>query len=82
VPQLRQPYIVALTADALEGRREYYLEIGMDDYLSKPMSIDSLVKTIEHYSAVKELAASSARTPAVIAVEVLNKKGTQDETTG
>jgi PAS domain S-box-containing protein len=73
VPQKRQPYIIALTADALEGRREFYLEIGMDDYLSKPMSIDSLVKTIEHYSAVKDLAASSARTPAVIAVEVLNK---------
>ncbi len=77
MPQKHQPYIVALTADALEGRREFYLEIGMDDYLSKPMSIDSLVKTIEHYSAVKELAASSARTPAVIAVEVLNKSVNQ-----
>ena len=79
VPQKHQPYIVALTADALEGRREFYLEIGMDDYLSKPMSIDSLVKAIEHYTAVKELAASSARTPAVIAVEVLNKNVNQAE---
>jgi PAS domain S-box-containing protein len=79
VPQKRQPYIVALTADALEGRREFYLEIGMDDYLSKPMGIDSLVKAIEHYSAVKELAASSARTPAVIAVEVLHKSVDQGE---
>jgi ActR/RegA family two-component response regulator len=52
----------------------------MDDYLSKPMSIDSLVKAIEHYSAVKELAASSARTPAVIAVEVLNKGTIQADT--
>jgi PAS domain S-box-containing protein len=77
VLQKHQPYIIALTADALEGRREFYLEIGMDDYLSKPMSIDSLVKAIEHYSAVKELAASSARTPAVIAVEVLNKSVNQ-----
>jgi signal transduction histidine kinase/CheY-like chemotaxis protein len=77
MPHKHQPYIVALTADAQEGRREFYLEIGMDDYLSKPMSIDSLVKTIEHYSAVKELAASSARTPAVIAVEVLNKSVSQ-----
>ena len=79
VPQKRQPYIVALTADALEGRREFYLEIGMDDYLSKPMGIDSLVKAIEHYLAVKELAASSARTPAVINVEVLNKVVIQRE---
>ena len=79
VPQKHQPYIVALTADALEGRREFYLEIGMDDYLSKPMGIDSLVKAIEHYWAVKELGASSARTPAVIAVEVLNKSVIQRE---
>jgi HPt (histidine-containing phosphotransfer) domain-containing protein len=79
LPQKRQPYIIALTADALEGRREFYLEIGMDDYLSKPMGIDSLVKAIEHYWAVKELAASSARTPAVIAVEVLNKGVIQRE---
>ncbi|MGD0003525.1 MAG: response regulator [Anaerolineaceae bacterium] len=79
VPQKRQPYIVALTADALEGRREFYLEIGMDDYLSKPMGIDNLVKAIEHYWAVRELAASSARTPAVIAVETLNKNVIQRE---
>ena len=79
VPQKHQPYIIALTADALEGRREFYLEIGMDDYLSKPMSIDSLVKAVEHYLAVKELAASSARTPAVIAVEVLNQSVNQAE---
>jgi CheY-like chemotaxis protein/HPt (histidine-containing phosphotransfer) domain-containing protein len=73
LPQYRQPYIIALTADALEGRREFYLEVGMDDYLSKPMGIDHLVKAIDHYWAVKELAASSALTPAVIAVEVLDK---------
>ena len=79
VPQKRQPYIVALTADALEGRREFYLEIGMDDYLSKPMGIDNLVKAIEHYWAVRELAASSARTPAVIAVETLSKGVVQRE---
>jgi len=79
VPQKRQPYIVALTADALEGRREFYLENGMDDYLSKPMGIDNLVKAIEHYWAVRELAASSARTPAVIEVETLNRSVIQRE---
>jgi PAS domain S-box-containing protein len=79
VPQKRQPYIVALTADALEGRREFYLENGMDDFLSKPMGIDNLVKAIDHYWAVRELAASSARTPAVIAVETLNRSVIQRE---
>jgi signal transduction histidine kinase len=41
------PKIVALTADVLKGEREKCLEIGMDDYATKPIKIDVLKKIIE-----------------------------------
>jgi DNA-binding response OmpR family regulator len=39
--------IIALTAYALQGDREKYLSVGMDDYISKPVQINSLLETIE-----------------------------------
>jgi PAS domain S-box-containing protein len=44
-----QPYIIALTANALKGDRERFLAAGMDSYLSKPVRMDDLAEAINNY---------------------------------
>ena len=45
--------IIALTANALEGDKEKFLSVGMNDYLAKPINIDNLDKIIKYYMIQK-----------------------------
>jgi two-component system, cell cycle response regulator DivK len=39
--------VLALTAQAMKGDRERFIEAGFDGYLSKPVDIDELLATVE-----------------------------------
>jgi PAS domain S-box-containing protein len=43
----QQPYIVAMTADAMPGDRERCIDAGMDDYLSKPVRMEALASVLQ-----------------------------------
>ena len=52
--------IYALTAHAMLGDKERFMEVGMNGYLTKPLKKADIVQTIEDLIAIRDLAAESA----------------------
>jgi PAS domain S-box-containing protein len=47
LPAERQPVIIALTANALQGDRDACVAAGMDDFVSKPIKLDDIAQAIQ-----------------------------------
>ncbi|MGH7945207.1 MAG: response regulator, partial [Opitutaceae bacterium] len=54
LPGQGRPWIVALTANAMQGDREHCLSAGMDDYIRKPIKLSELSAALRHARAIAE----------------------------
>jgi CheY-like chemotaxis protein len=48
---IEQPYIIAMTANAMSNDKDECLQIGMNDYIAKPMRLAEIIKILKNAAA-------------------------------
>ena len=71
--------VVALTASAMRGDRERFLEAGCDDYLSKPVRATELVEMVDKYFAHIKVDEAEVSEEPQVAAEVVEETSQIDE---
>ena len=54
--------IIAVTANALKGDREKFMDEGMDEYVSKPIKLDNFIEVLDKFFPIEETELNVERT--------------------
>ena len=49
MPGLEKQFVIALTANAMKGMQEFFMSSGFDDYMPKPISLDSIAAMLRKW---------------------------------
>jgi PAS domain S-box-containing protein len=64
--------IIAITAHALAGDKEKCIDAGMNDYISKPIIADQMIRAIDKWVKIVPTSGSTFETPAVTNSDILD----------
>ena len=68
--------VIALTADAINGKSNKYIQAGFNDYLSKPIEKEELNKTLNNYLTKEAIKETSTKKILIVDDNILNIKVT------
>ena len=74
----RHTWIVAMTANSLQGDREKCMAAGMDDYVSKPVKTEDLQAALGRFSGIRDIERETEETGSPGAVDMSAMAGLRE----